>query len=80
MPLAEVKVAYIGFVGMRNLVHPSTRVGYRGRVVGRPPRTVCRNGGTGLARSGTGPYPFFELPRMDVLYWIRSILKQACGE
>jgi len=38
-------------------VHRLRREGYRPGVAGGLPRTTCRNGGAGLARSGTGPTP-----------------------
>jgi hypothetical protein len=63
-------------------MHLSMCVGYGDRVGGRPPRTVCRNGGAGLARSGDRSLsPFFGLRRMDALTEpVESILEQACGE
>jgi hypothetical protein len=36
-------------------------LGYGDWVDGGPPRTVCRNGGAGLARSGTGACPLNSL-------------------
>ena len=65
-----------------NLMHLSMCVGYGDWVGGRPPRTVCRNGGAGLARSGDRSLsPFFGLRRMDALTEpVKSILEQACGE
>ena len=61
-------------------------VGYGDWVGGRPPRTVCRNGGPVSPAVGTGPYPrtfppFFR-PAVDWFAgWARrSILQQACGE
>jgi len=43
-------------VAIENLLRPAMCVGYGDRVDGRPPRTVCRNGGPVSPAVGTGPY------------------------
>jgi hypothetical protein len=57
LPFPEVKEPYIAVAG-EILVRLSTCVGYGYRVDGRPPRTVCLNGGpvSPAVGTGTGPY------------------------
>jgi hypothetical protein len=59
-------------------MHRALQAGYGDRVAGSHPHH-CRNGGTGLARSGAGPYfpPKFSTKRLQALPIALRVLRHV---